>query len=89
MSRSHINNSSFISGNNNTPVAPNRSRRRAQSIGNAPNRNISAANTTPRGSLFSAGTVSFFFLLINIFFLLLCKYMCCDMTGVNVRKIFF
>lgn len=62
MSRSNSNNSSLtISGNNNTPTAPNRSRRRAQSIGNAPNRSIAAANTTPRGSLFSSGTVSFFF----------------------------
>lgn len=61
MSRSHINNSSFTSGNNNTPIAPNRSRRRAQSIGTAPNRNITAvANTTPRGSLFNSGSVSFF-----------------------------
>lgn len=77
MSRSHINNSSFTSGNNNTPIAPNRSRRRAQSIGNTPNRNISGANTTPRGSLFSSGTVSFFFLIF-----VLRKCMCCDMTGV-------
>lgn len=71
MSRSHINNSSFTSGNNNTPIAPNRSRRRAQSIGNAPNRNISGANTTPRGSLFSSGTVSF-----SLFFILFCASVC-------------